>query len=98
MFPGQNADLLGGHLARRSATWEAIDETLSLLDILVFTRFRYRGPVKAILEVGAPMDVQDFVSRNGDMTKPEKVTALTERFHDTICGMMVGGAASSRER
>lgn len=90
--------LLGEHLERRSATWEAIDETLSILDILVFTRFRNRGPLEAIVEVGGPMAVHEFVARNEHMTKQERVTALTQHFHATISGMLLNGKAASQER
>jgi hypothetical protein len=85
--------LLLAHLARRDTGWEALDETLLILDILVFSAFRYRGPVEVCVEIGARMDVQDYLVDQGAHTKKELVGGLTGHFQHTI-ETMVGDSRS----
>lgn len=80
--------LLVHDLARQDATWEGIDETLVKLEILLFSQFKYRGPKEALVAVGAPMDVKQFIADHPDQPIKALQAPLTETLRQTIQGLL----------
>ncbi len=63
---------------RKDISAEGIDDTLVKLEIMLFSRFLYRGPKKAVLRVGEPIDVKAFLKENSTLDKRALPSALLD--------------------
>jgi 1-acyl-sn-glycerol-3-phosphate acyltransferase len=93
--------LLIGDLEREDTTPEGIDETLVKLEILLFSRFAYRGPKSVMIRVGKPLDVKQWLSEAGGCPKKELQERLTSHLQETIAGLLtfpVNGKLDSPQR
>lgn len=76
--------LLISDLQRRDESWEGIDETLIKLEILLFSRFVYRGNKQALVRVGEFIDVKRFILEQPERSKKQLQEELMQQARERI--------------
>lgn len=75
-------------LERADQSPEAVDEALVKLEILLFSRFVYRGPKEAVVRVGEPMDVKCWVREHSFLSRKALQQELTAQLRIKIAQLV----------
>jgi 1-acyl-sn-glycerol-3-phosphate acyltransferase len=81
--------LLMADLARQDDSWEGIDEMLVKLEILLFSRFVYRGDKEAVMKLAEPVDVKQYLQAHAGLGKKQLQEQLMAELREIIAGLLV---------
>jgi 1-acyl-sn-glycerol-3-phosphate acyltransferase len=76
--------LLRDDIDRQDDSPEGVDETLVKLEILLFSRFVYRGPKVVFADVGDAIDVKRFIANAPNASKRQLTQQLNHRLQRDI--------------
>ncbi len=89
--------LLMADLERNDLSWEGIDEFLVKLEILMFSRFTYRGPKVVSVHIGEWVDVKQALSQKEGLPKKQVIENLNASLFTTMASLITAPAVDSAE-